>query len=807
MLKSYIKTALRNIARNKLYAGISILSLAIGLAICLLALQYIVYEFSFDNIKDSNRVYEVVFRMKSPSGSHGLMLGTSVSPLQAAGPPGLVSMMKSYFTAIESGVTIRPLTIDLPVHGRPSLSVKFWAATPDFFKVLEFKLLQGDISTCLQAPNSIVLTRNLALKYFGTSDVLGRTITVQIPYQGTYQCLVTGVMEDFPQNSSFSADAIGSGEVIPWIKKDREQSPSWSSISFDICQFIKLKRGVDPTALTKSMPAFAKSTGGYPEMALPVLIPLKDVHFRTDIDYPYPEFSTYETKYLYILSGVALLVMVVSTFNFLGINLTLFSRRLKEVGIRRVVGAKGTDLTVQFLAETSFLTMVAFAIAVCLAEIFLPLFDSMMQVTLDPGFLIEPLSLGLIVGLALILNMVMSLYRVRFLTMSKPQILIKGRVAEFYLGLTGRQALIGFQFAIGAFLICCALIMVDQLNFVRHKDLGFSPDNVLVIPSESVGTNTGIESVIETELRENPNIVDAASTFWVPGHNEQRYINAFTGSSEGNSRPVTVYETAVDASFLPTLGLRLVKGRNFNPRFGSDSTAVIVNQEAVRELTQSGASGDTVQFVRQKLRVIGVVEDFNYQSLKHNVEPLVMQYGTDLPTLVLKIRQGSEERVVADLRKIWKKVNPGHQLDYFFLDDTIRRLYSDEDRLFSALLLGSVLAIFISLMGVFALSYFLVETKTKEIAVRKLLGSSPSGIVRLLASDLLKMVAAANVFAWPFAYLVMRSWLQNYAYHIGIGLFIFPVVGVVASSLALAAVIVITLKAATANPVESLRYE
>ena len=572
MLNNYLKTALRNIARNKLYASVSILGLAIGLAVCLLALQYIFYEFSFDNIKDSNRVYEVVSRMQSPSGSHTtLMLGTSVSPLQAAGPPGLVSMMKSYFNDIESGVTVRPLSIDLPVHDRPSLPAKFWAATPDFFKVLEFKLLQGDINTCLEAPNSIVLTRRLALKYFGTSDVRGRTITVQALYQGTYQFLITGVMEDFPQNSSFSADAIGSGEVIPWIKKDREQAPSWSSISFDICQFIKLKRGVDPAALTGEMPVFVKSTGGPSEMVLPVLIPLKDVHLRTDIEYISMDFSTYEIKYLYILSGVALLILIVSTFNFLGINLTLFSRRLKEVGIRRVLGAMGTNLTNQFLVETSLLTLMSFAIAVCIAELLLPLFNSMMGVTLSPGFLLQPLSLALIVGLALILNTVMSLYRVRFLTRLNPQTLIKGKVGGFYLGMTGRQALIGFQFGISVFLICCAFIMADQLNFVRLKDLGFSPDNVLVIPDNSVGTNTGIEDVLETELRKDPNIVDVASTFWVPGNNEQRYINAFTGSGGGQSRPVTVYETVVDAKFLPTLGLQLVKGRNFDPRFGSDS--------------------------------------------------------------------------------------------------------------------------------------------------------------------------------------------------------------------------------------------
>ena len=232
-----------------------------------------------------------------------------------------------------------------------------------------------------------------------------------------------------------------------------------------------------------------------------------------------------------------------------------------------------------------------------------------------------------------------------------------------------------------------------------------------------------------------------------------------------------------------------------------------MNQEAVRELTRPEAGSDTLQFVRQKLRVIGVVKDFNYQSLRDDVQPLVMRYGTGLPSLVLKIRNGTEQQVLADLRKIWKKVNPDSELDYSFLEDTIRRLYSNEDRMFVDILSGSALAVLISFMGVFALSYFLVETKTKEIAVRKVLGSSASGIIRILSRDLLKMLVVANVLAWPAAYFVVRNWLQNYAYRVRIDFFVFPVVGGIILALALTTVVTISFRAATANPVESLGDE
>lgn len=805
MLKHHLKTAFRNLSRNKLYAGISIFSLGVGLAMCLLALQYLAYEFSFDSIKGANRVYEVVIRTQIERGSQvQVVIGTGKKALSTAAPPGLIGSMKSYFSSIESGVSIYPVTIDLPLHDRPDISARFWGAGPAVLKILDLHLLEGDAATCLQAPNSIVLSKRLALKYFGRTDVIGRTVEAGL-YLTKYDFIVTGVLSDNPGNHSYSFDALGSGMVFPWIRRDVNSNFRWWTAIPGVLHFIKLRRGARAGSISRRMVSFVKTTGGMPDYQLPVLIPMKELHFRTDID---NGLSTYQQKYLFILAGVALLVLLVSSFNFLGLNLTLFSRRLKEIGIRRVIGGQGANLSAQFFVENMLLSAAAFILAFCLAELLLPLFNSMMGLNLTHAFLMRPISLAFIILIALILNGLMSAWSIRFFTVPNPQTLIRGKTTDSLLRLTTRQLLIGFQFAVAAFLICCAVIVIDQLNFVRQKNLGFDPKNVLVIDRESVEGGPDVAGLLKTELKRDSNILDVTSAGWIPGQNDKRYLFPLTAEGGKYRNGVTLRTAAVDAGFVPTLRLQIVRGRDFDARIASDTETVIVNQTAVRELGLSGPNSDSIQFLGNEWKVTGVVKDFNYQSLRHQVQPLVLQYFQKiLGPMAVRFRKGSEGEVLAYVRKVWRKVRPNRELEYSFLQDTMNRLYANDHRLFTALLTGSALAVLISLMGIFALSSFLVETKTKEIAVRKVLGSSVSGIIHGLSRDFIRLVVIANVIAWPFAYFVMKNWLQNYAYRIRIDLLIFPLAGVTMAVLLLATVLFRVLKAAKANPIESLRYE
>lgn len=785
MLKSYLKTAFRNILRNKFYTAVSVIGLGLGLGVCLLALQYLTYEFSYDNIKDANRVYQVVLRSK---------MGDLVT-WKASNVPELGQMMKSHFADVQSAVSVIPFPVWLPSRSIPKSfsKLKFWAVDPDFFKVFGFGLLKGDVNSCLQQPNSIVLTRGMAMKCFGSTNVVGRAL--QLYSGGAHDCVVTGVMESIPKHMSFSFDAVGSGGTFDFVKQYRRNGSNWGMF-YPYC-FIKLKSATDVSMISNGMADFVKSTGGDPGYDLPVLVPMKDVHFRTDIS---TAFSTYPIKYLYILTGVALLVLLVSVFNFIGMNLTLFSRRLREVGIRKVIGAKGTNLTAQFFVETAISVLASLVIGICFAELLLPVFDTLMDLKLSPIFMISSSSLVFILGLALLLIGFMSFYSTHFFSSSKPHLLIKGRFGESFLRTILKRALIGFQFAIGAFLICCSVVMIDQLNFMRHKDLGFNPKNILVVDAPNSYRDIG---VLENEIERDPDIEKVSATDWVPGNP----VYGTTGQGEGYKKTITLNEVYVDANFVPLMGLHLIKGRNFDPRLASDSGAAILNQEAIRELSEAGPVGDSVHFFGNNWKIVGVVRDFNFQSLRSDVKPIAMRFLKSSMYLALKVRKGRDKEALAYVRRVWKKVSPSQVFNYFFLQDKINTLYSNEDRMFIALLSGSALAGLIALMGVFALSSFLVETKTKEIAIRKVLGSSVTGVIELLSGSFVKLVILANVIVWPIAFLIMRGWLQNYAYRITIDLFIFPLVGIAMVALTFITVLLMALRTARANPVESLRYE
>lgn len=806
MLKHNLKTAIRNIRRNRLYAGVSILGLGVGLGVCLLALRYITYEFSFDRFKGSDSVYEVLLRTSPMKVKRSqIMVGQNAFSLHNAAPPHLIEMMKSYFSGIEYGTTIRPLEVDLPIRGHPPVPIKYWAATSDVFKVLGLHLFEGDPHTCLQAPNSIVLTRRLAVKCFGTADAVGRTMSVQAPYQDhvIHDCVVTGIIGDIQGRSSIHLDAIGSGEIFPSIRTWRSKPASWHEWMLSLYSFVMLRKGTSIDSINNRMAAFMKATGGLAVLH-PVLIPMRSIHFKTDIN---SEFSTYNITYLYILAVVALLVLLVSCFNFLGINLALFSRRFKEIGVRKVTGARTGNLTSQFLTEYSLLTLVALALAFGIAELLLPLFNSMMGIRISPDVMASPITVVFIVAIAVLLIGLVTVYSLVIFKDAKPQALFKGGIRTSSPGVSTRRGLMAVQFAVGGFLVCCSLIVTDQLNFVRHKDLGFNPKHIMII-SQEVGEMDGpTERVLENELRRDPDIKEVSTTFWVPGNNSAHYLLPFTLTGPKYVQPVTMFTTQVDTGFVSTLGLRLVGGRNNNMKLANMQRAVIVNQMALRELDQDVMPGDSLKFLATQFRIVAVVKDFNYQSLRAQVKPLVLSIGEDLPLILVKFRKGRKSDVLAYFRRIWKKVNPDRTFNYYFLRDRISREYQNSSRMFSAILAGSILAIVIALMGLFAIASFLVERKTKEIAVRKVLGSSVGGIIDLLSIDFIRLVLVANVVAWPVAYLVMKSWLQNFAYRISISLWVFPLVGLTLLALAFATVFFRVLKAARANPVDSLRYE
>ncbi len=807
MLKNSLTMALRNITRNKLYCSVSVLGLALGLGICLLALRFLLYELSFDNLPDKSRIYEVVLDQRFGG----------VTNKYAITPPHLDNEMKNYFPGIESAATFRFMEESTRQSSGLERTYSFAIADSNIFGILDLHLLHGNPRTCLTDPHSVVVTERFAKDYFGNENVFGKTVRV-FQYNGWHDFTVTGLIRNLPGNSSISFAAILSSESDPMMKSTYQWS-SWHT--FGVYCFLKLRSAADLRLLTTQFSAFVKSTGGDPASTAMKLVPMSHIHFMTDI---HTAFHTVESKYLFILSGIALLILTVSIFNFIGLSITLLTRKTKEIGIRKVAGASHGNIMAQFLVENGMLVVISLVGAICVSELLLPLFNSMLDVQLKADFLRGDMALIVLLGVIAVIDVAIGFFSTHFFASLDAQSLIRGQLMRLNPRQNLRKVLIGFQFAIAAFLICCTVVVIDQLNYIGHKDLGFDRNNFLIIDRFSSGSRI---DVLKTELRRDPYITDVTEGSEFPTLGTG---GTMSGGYDNGKKSVTLNMISVDEHFISALGMHLIEGRNFNPEFALDSNrvtvnpkywagssinfrvyagAVILNQEALKELTLAGAiSSDSVHFVGNNWKLIGVVKDFNYSSLRNSVEPLVLQFdNSPFDYLGIKYQPGKTREVLSYVRELWKKLNPDRVLQYTFLDDDVGKMYASEDRTFAATLSGSATAILIALMGVFALSSFLVETKTKEIAVRKTLGSSISGIIRLVASDFLKLVVIANVIAWPAAYLIMRNWLENYAYRITIDLFIFPVIGAAMMVLAFVTVLSRASSAATANPVESLRYE
>ncbi len=806
MLKNYLKIAVRNFLRSKLYAAVSVLSLVIGLAVSLLALEYILFEFSFDNVPGKDQTYEVLFVNKSG----GVINKSSYTP------PHLDEEMKNYFPEIKTAASFVIPELDTKVGNSQRKQWTYCLGDSNIFKILGINFLQGNPRACLLDPNSLVVTEKFEKFYFPNGNAIGHVIKVN--YNGWRDFTITGIVKNFPPNSSISFSVVIPSENYKVLSKSYKFT--WNATA-PFC-IIKLQKGVDGKKLVSKLPEFIKATGGDTSWSSLELVPMKYVHFRPDVN---TQFSTIEPKYLLILSVVALLILAVSIFNFIGISIMLLSKKTKEIGIRKVSGASNSSIMLQFFFENGMLLLIALIGAVCLSELLQPLFNSILGMHLKTEYLNKNSVLLILLAFIIVIDISAGMYSTHFFTSLKVQSLIKGQLEKLNPKQSLRKVLIGLQFTIAAFLICCTLVIIDQLNFIRHKDLGIKSNNILIIDQYSIGNRI---DALKTELSRCPYITDISEASNFPSLG---ITGSVRGKPDNFNKTLNLNSIDVDEHFIPMLGIKLIKGRNFNPEFALDSNwiniktkmwwagnktgfvrqyvgSVILNQAAYDELKAANQiSSDSVHFFGS-WKLIGVIKNYNYSSLKDQVEPLVLEFQqSGAPYLGIKIQDGRIKDALTYIKSVWKRVNPDYLLQYNFLEDDINKLYQSEDRTFAAILSGSTIAILIALMGVFALSSFISEAKTKEIAIRKVVGSSTTGIIKLLSFSFIKIVLFANIISWPIAYLVMRGWLQNFAYRTNLHLIIFPLTALLMIILASVTTVLQTLRAATANPVKSLRYE
>jgi putative ABC transport system permease protein len=680
-------------------------------------------------------------------------------------------------------------------------------ADNSLFDVFTFPMIKGNSKTALKTAYSVVLTEEIATRYFGDDDPLGKVLK----FNEREDFTVTGVVKNVPRNSHFTFSLLCSFETL--YARDREAYETW--YSWNVYAYLLLPEDYDYHELEKKFPAFIdkhlgeelKAVGG--EMKY-FLQPLTSIHLHSNLQWELSGNSS--ILYVYIFGAITLFILLIACINFMNLATARSANRAKEVGLRKVVGAKRKEIIKQFLGESLVYSFFSLLIALALVELALPFFRSMSGIDLRlssaglswliPGFL----------GLILFVGIVAGSYPALFLSRFQPVIVLKGSLKAGTASSRFRSILVVAQFVISISLIIGTTIILNQLNFMKNTNLGFDKEKVLVVDIMDRSIFQSLDS-IKTELKRNPGVLNVAASSIVPGEfpDHQPYVPE--GFSE--KQPQIMESINVDHDFIPTLGIEIVDGRNFSAEFKTDpEEAVLINEAAAKKFGWDDPVGKTIKVpISYTLEmgtrwIIGVVKDFHLASLHKTIGPLIINNRPGyLNSIVIKISTENSEHTIDMLKEKWREIHPHLPLEYYFLGDSFDSQYDSEERLSDLVASFAGLAIFIACLGLFGMASFAAEQRTKEIGIRKVLGASVPGIITLLSKDFLKIVGIANIIAWPMAYFIMKRWLQDFAYRASIELRFFIIAGFLALAIVLFTVSYQAIRAATTNPVDSLRYE
>ncbi len=797
MLKNYLKIALRNILRAKVYSFINIIGLSIGIAGFALIFSYVYNEMNYDAFHDNaDKIYRIYKHEKSPGGE--TYSATTPDPLPKAlrnDYPGLGMVARLFRN--EFWVT----------RGDKAFKEMVFCSDPSFFEVFNFPLLYGDRRTVLDNPNSVVIAKEFALKVFGDDNPMGKTMKIN-----NFDFVVTGVLHDFPVNSSIKFDILIPAKIRNYFDPGFEDK--WYSSGTHT--FVKLSDNVSPQELqnqltqilNKDLPDYLKGRTAFG------IEPLKDVHLDSKITENIVQ--PVSRNFLYILLGIAISILAISCINFMNISTSRYAERAKEVGLRKVLGAKRSQLIKQFICESVMMSLVSLIIGVGLAELFLDQFRILTgkEIELFPFLAFPGMAFVLVFGI--ILGLLSGSYPAFFLSSFTPvQVFAKQSLGNKRSIV--RNVMVVSQFTIAVMLITGALLINRQINFMRNYDMGFQPDGIVVVPVEieaerGHGANVDVFLNSINADKAGAGITSCCISENVPGY----YFNNDFGvipMGGDKKKPVQMIVSSIDENFFDTYRAQLTQGRNFSLQYGSDITdAVILNETAAKELGWPDAAGKEVRYVHEDhpLHVIGVAKDINISSLHNPVQPAIFRYvaGDYLKRFIsVRIDPSRSAAALSFLKNKWGEVFTGSPFEYFTVLDKYHESYKPQESLETIAGVFSSLAIVLASLGLFGLASLKVTQRTKEIGVRKVLGASIPGILSLFTKEFLVLIITANVIAVPVSYFVLTEWLQNFAYRTNIGIGIFLIAAVITLLIAFIAMSFQAIKAATANPVESLRYE
>ena len=796
MIKNYLKIALRNFQRHKGYSFINIAGFAIGMACCLLILLYIRHELSYDRYhKDVERVCRIVMDSRSQAANRVFALVSS--PVAPA--------LKTDYPQVEYAARALPAGSRL-VRRKDTFFFedRFMLADQELFDVLTFQFIQGNQQGALIRPNTLVVSQRMAHKYFGNANPLGETLEIN---QREYE--ITGVVKDSPENTHLKYDLIASLETL----KGWEEMSNWFSTMF--YTYLKLRPGVNVEEFSSQISRLADKYVGekFERWGFTYhyfLQPLSSIHLHSHLQGETEPPGN--PAYLTIFSFVGLFILIIACLNFMSLSTARAANRAKEVGLRKVVGAQKLQLIGQFLGESLLVTFLSLGLAMVISRLAIPLLNELTGISLSFAALLMPGVLLSLIGGAVLVGLASGLYPAFVLSAFRPAVTLKGTSSAATQGFALRTILVVVQFAISVMLIIGTLTMYRQFDFMKNQYLGFEKEQKLILPLRGrINIQENFESVKDM-FSKLPSVTGVTVSSHVPGRGVATFGVRLVG--EENDMNQSMYHMYFDDDFIPEYGIDMVAGRAFQKEMKTDFMgAFLINEAAVKAFGWSSpeeALGKRLKtgYGGRVNPIIGVTKDFHYRGLQSEVEPLVMEFLPQMfRYITLSINITDLNDTLASVRSQWKALWPGNPFEHFFLDTDFDQQYRADEQVGNIFGIFTFLGLFIACLGLLGLASFAAESRTKEIGIRKVLGAPMGIIILMLSKQFTKWVLLANMIAWPVAYYFMDRWLKNFAYRIDLGIWIFVLSGFFVLSIAALTVCSQTIKAATANPVDSLRYE
>jgi putative ABC transport system permease protein len=797
MIKNYLKIALRNFQRHKGYSLINIAGFAAGMAVCLLILMYVRHESSYDNYhKDGNRIYRIVQDIRTQTANWVFApISPMVAPTLRADYPQVEQAGRALVTS-QSRLVRREDTF--------FYEDRFMYADPELLEVLTILFIQGNPQKALVRPNTLVISRRTSVKYFGHDNPLGKTLEIN---NDTYE--ITGVVVDSPENTHLKYDLIASMDTLAgW-----GEMSNWHSTMF--YTYLKLKPNVNGEEFSRQISSLADKYVGeqlkeWGDSYHYFLQPVSSIHLHSHILYETEPSGN--PQYVTIFSFVGLFILLIACLNFMNLSTARSVNRAKEVGMRKVVGAKRFQLVGQFLGESLLVTLLSLGLAVVIARLTIPLINNLTGIALNFDQILNPLLLVCLTDGTILVGLAAGIYPALVLSAFRPIATLKGILKNGSRGFAMRNVLVVIQFAISVVLIVGTLIMARQFNFMKKQHLGFDKAQKLVLPLRG-GINIQENFVsVKDMFSKHPSVTGVTVSSTVPGRGFSNFAIVQVG--EDDPKNLSMFHMYFDYDFIPDYGIEMKAGRAFQKELKTDFMgAFLINEAAVEAFGWSSPE----EALGKRLRtghggrvnpIIGVTKDFHYRGLQSEVEPLVMEFlPWTFSYVTLSIDITDLNDTLAFVRSQWKALWPGHPFEHFFLDTDFDWQYRTDEQIGNLFGIFTFLGLFIACLGLLGLASFTAESRTKEIGIRKVLGASVTRIVFMLSRQFTKWVLLANCVAWPVAYYIMSRWLKNFAYRTEINIFIFILSGLLVLGVALLTVSFQSIRAATTNPADSLRYE